>query len=434
MKHVRGTPSANASCLLLGQGFSLVCQAGYFVCLGHLLGATEYGVYVGAVALSALLAQYSALGSHSVFMRYVSSAPANFPRYWANVVVTTTVMGVLFTVLLTWAGPLVSHSATHRMMACVAAGECVFGQITYSAGRVFQAFERMRVTALMSLLSNALKAALAGTLLSTVHRTTAPEWVLATLAISATGSTISLILVTKCFGKPQFSMHLLKARTREGLVFALSYSTGGVLNDVDKAMLGHYDMNLANGIYSMAYRVVDVGMMPISAVHTAAFPRFFQKGLEGVGATRVFAQRILKRTAPTGLTLAATMWVAAGLIPRVLGSSFAESTAALRWLSMLPLFRSFHLSAGDALTGAGKQKLRLMTQTVAAAFNFGANLWLIPHYGWRGAAWSSLMTDAALAGMNWTALICASPKILEDCRGRGPLRATLAISSSRSGH
>jgi O-antigen/teichoic acid export membrane protein len=323
---------------------------------------------------------------------------------------------------LGWAAPVALGYALYDRLR--SAGECVFGQITYSAGRVFQALERMKVTALLSLLTNALRATLAGTLLWTVHRTTAREWVWVTLEVSVISSVTAVALVTKHFGKPQFNASLLKARACEGVVFALSYSTGGVLNDVDKAMLGHYGMNLANGIYSMAYRVVDVGMMPISAVHTAAFPRFFQKGVEGAGATRVFAQRILKRTAPTGLALAAAMWVAAGLIPRVLGSSFAKSTAALRWLSMLPVFRSFHLSAGDALTGAGKQKLRLMTQTVAAAFNFGANLWLIPRFGWLGAAWSSLMTDAALAAMNWTALICATSKSPEDRLEREPIGAT----------
>ena len=70
--------------MFIGQGASLVCQAGYFVWLGRLLGATEYGIYVGAVSLVALLAQYSALGSHSVFLRYVSADPTKFRRYWGE--------------------------------------------------------------------------------------------------------------------------------------------------------------------------------------------------------------------------------------------------------------------------------------------------------------------------------------------------------------
>jgi len=29
------------------------------------------------------------------------------------------------------------------------------------------------------------------------------------------------------------------------------------------------------------------------------------------------------------------------------------------------------------------------------------NLYLIPHYGWLGAAWASVLTDGLLALLNW---------------------------------
>jgi O-antigen/teichoic acid export membrane protein len=35
-----------------------------------------------------------------------------------------------------------------------------------------------------------------------------------------------------------------------------------------------------------------------------------------------------------------------------------------------------------------------------AALNFVLNLWLIPAYGWIGAAWSSLASDGLLAVLN----------------------------------
>jgi O-antigen/teichoic acid export membrane protein len=413
----------------LGQGLSLICQAFYFICLGRLLGATEYGIYVGAVALSSLLAQYSALGSHSVFLRYVSPAPENFRRYWANVVVTTTIMGSAFAVALTWAGPHLAPSCTHGMLACVAVSDCLCAQLTVAAGRVFQAFEQMRVTALLNLLTNLLRALLAGILLWAAHHASATQWVWATLAVSVVSAATAVALVTKCFGKPQFSAALLKDRAGEGLVFALSYSTTGICNDLDKAMLSHYGMSLANGVYTMAYRVVDAAMVPISAVHAAAFPRFFKRGLDGAQSTCAFARRILKRTAPTGLLLALLMFILAPLIPRFVGGSFAQSTAALRWLCLLPIFRSFHMSAGDALTGAGHQKLRLSTQTFAALLNFGINLYLIPHLGWLGAAWSSTATDGALAVLNWTILMRTASRTTRVPRVQVIQKATLPAKS-----
>ena len=56
---------------------------------------------------------------------------------------------------------------------------------------------------------------------------------------------------------------------------------------------------------------------------------------------------------------------------------------------------------GAALTGAGLQRYRTTTQCIAAGANFALNLWLIPLYGWLGAAWASLLTDGGLGIMNW---------------------------------
>jgi len=36
-----------------------------------------------------------------------------------------------------------------------------------------------------------------------------------------------------------------------------------------------------------------------------------------------------------------------------------------------------------------------------AVFNVFLNLWIIPAYGWRGAAWSSLASDGLLAAILW---------------------------------
>jgi O-antigen/teichoic acid export membrane protein len=95
------------------------------------------------------------------------------------------------------------------------------------------------------------------------------------------------------------------------------------------------------------------------------------------------------------------MFVMAPIIPYIVGHDFNESVTALRWLCLIPFFRSIHQMTGSALTGAGLQRYRTSSQCIAAAFNFGLNLWLIPHYGWRGAAWASLLTDGGLGVMNW---------------------------------
>jgi O-antigen/teichoic acid export membrane protein len=150
--------------------------------------------------------------------------------------------------------------------------------------------------------------------------------------------------------------------------------------------------------------------MPIMSIVGAAFPRFFREGVKGIAATVPMARSLLRRTVVLGIAVSAAMFVCAPLIPHLVGKSYAESVSALRWLCLIPLFRCFHLSAGDAIAGAGHQKFRLVSQSIAAFGNLLLNLYLIPRYSWHGAAWASLATDGALGVMNWLALILLSKR------------------------
>lgn len=403
----RTTLARNTGWLLIGQVISVICQSAYFVLIARLLGSAEYGVFVGAVALVSILSQFSALGSHSVLLRYVSTEPELFSEYWGNVLVVTVCLGLGFAAGFGAAAPLASRSYSGALLICLACSDCLFAQITVASGRVFQAFERMRVTATFSLLSNFLRLIAAGVLTLLLHRTTARNWGVTILAVSAGTAIVAVTMVSTQFGKPRFSSKLLSQRIGEGFIFALSYSTGSIYNDIDKVLLGHFGMNAANGIYTMAYRVVDVCTMPLYAVQAAAFPRFFRKGAgAGLIDTKDLALKIVARTSVLSLVMAGGMFFLAPVIPRIVGSEFSASVEALRWLCLLPVFRSLHISAGDALTGSGHQKVRLVTQASAAIVNVMVNLYLIPQFGWLGAAWSSLATDGALSVMNWVALVC----------------------------
>ncbi len=394
----------NAGWLFFGRGLSLVCQGVYLVLVGRLLGSTEYGVYVGALAMVTILSQYSSLGTPELFFRYVGVDPKKFSVYWGSVLLTTFVLGALFVVILAVFGPHFAPSISRTMLICVAVGECLGTQLTAATARIFLAFEKVRYTVITSVLVNVLRTILAGFMLWRWHHGSAQQWAVAALIVSSIASFYSVNLVTRLYGKPVISVPLMRQRVGEGFVFALSGSTANAYNDIDKAMLGHYGMNAANGIYTMAYRVIDVCTAPISSIHAAAFPRFFRKGLDGVRSTAEYGVQLVKRTAPLALLFTAAMLLGGPILPHLVGKDFAESVIALRWLCLLPLFRSLQLAAGDGITGAGYQKLRLGGMAGAAAFNFGINLYLIPHYSWRGAAWSSIATDGALAVFNWVLL------------------------------
>ncbi len=394
----------NAGWMFAGQGLGIVMQAGYFVVLARLLSSREYGIYVGATALVTIVSQYSSLGFGIIFLRYVSPEPKRFAEFWGHILLATSAASILLVVGLAFSAPHLISPESARLVILVGISECVCNNIAVCSGQVFQAFERLRYTAILNLITSFLRMVIAIVLLQTVHHTSARVWTVAALCVSIFAAIAAVSTVSLRFGRPLFRPAAFLKLLPEGLQFSISGSTTSLYNDLDKTMLSHYGMNSQNGIYTVAYRVVDIATMPIRSVMSAASPRFFREGAKGVTRTLTLSLSILKRTAGLGLFAAVVLFITAPILPHLAGKSFAEAAPALQLLCLIPFFRSFHLAAGDALTGAGFQRYRLTSQIAATAINFGLNIYLIPRYGWRGAAWASLATDASLGCFNWLVL------------------------------
>ncbi len=361
----------------------------------------EYGIYAAAVALTSILSEYSSLGSGLVFMQHVSHDHGRFSVYWGNILVSTLGLGALLSGLISFLGPHLVNSASPTLLLTVAIGDCVCQQLTVASSQVFQAFEKMRISAVLNTSINLLRLLVACFLLATRHHAVATQWAGAVLIVSALGALAAVVTVTLNFGKPAFSAALLAARAHDGFIYSVSGSTTTVYNDIDKVLLGHYGMNAANGIYSVAYKVINMSNLPMTSVYSAAFPKFFRLGVGGMRRTVPFAQKLVKKTSILGIASAALIFICSPLIPHILGANYVQSASALRWLCLIPVFRSFSLSAGDAIAGAGNQRFRLYSQIVAASLNLALNIYLIPRYSWLGAAWASLLTDGSLGTMNW---------------------------------
>jgi O-antigen/teichoic acid export membrane protein len=422
MRDLKGPMGSNSAWVLVGQGSSVIAQALYFTLIGRLLGSAGYGLIVGASAVVSLLSQYSSLGSGLVLVQQVSRKRSEFASYWGSALLTLASLSSVILLALLGAGPWIVGRANVTTLGILAFGDVVFGQLCTLSSQAFQAHERMRNAAFIGTSTSTLRLAAAAALYWKCGQITPEGWALAILCVSACTAIAAVSAVTIAFGRPIFNFRDAVDRTREGVVYAFSNSTASAYNDLDKTMLVHYQMNAAAGIYSLAYRVVDIGTIPIRAIHAAAFPRFFQKGAQGVSCVRHFAARVLSRTLPIGCLVCGVMFISAPLLPRIAGPNFSPSIAALRWLCLIPVLRACHLSAGDGLVGAGHKTIRLWCQIGAAVINFGLNLVLIPRFIWHGAAWSSLATDGGLAIVTWVFLAIVRGK---DPEAAAPLRKPL---------
>jgi O-antigen/teichoic acid export membrane protein len=195
---------------------------------------------------------------------------------------------------------------------------------------------------------------------------------------------------------PKLSWPNALGEIREGFYFAASQTAQTVYNDIDKTMLARLSALEATGIYGAAYRIIDVSFVPVSALLWSSYPSFFRAGARGISSSLAYARPLLFRALAYAGLVCAGLLLGAGIVPHILGEQYRQTVEALRWLSVLPLLKAVHYFLSDTLTGAGYQAVRTSLQASVAVFNVLLNLWIIPAYSWRGAAWSSIASDAAL--------------------------------------
>jgi O-antigen/teichoic acid export membrane protein len=396
----------NSIWMFLGQGLQIVIQAVYFVLIARSLGSQGYGAFVAVGALVGILAPFASFGSGNLLIKNVARNADSFGRYWGNALLLTLISGtVLLFAVLGISQFVFPAEIPFSLVLVVAVADLLFARVIDISGQAFLAFQRLDRTALVQVMPNIFRLSAIAGLSTCVQSPTPLQWGYLYLITTVISMLIGMWLVHKELGLPILTLTAIKAEMTEGFYFSVSLSAQGVYNDIDKTMLTRYSSLDAVGIYSAAYRIIDVSFVPIRSLLYAAYARFFQHGASGVRGSLGFAKRIFPFAAGYGLIGGILIIIAAPLLPFILGAEYSNAADALRWLASLPFLKAVHYFASDTLTGAGFQGLRSSIQVAVAIFNIAINLWLIPIYSWLGAAWASVASDGLLAILVCLALI-----------------------------
>lgn len=397
MKFLDTKMARNSLWMILGSGLRLVIQALYFVEIARSLGVRNYGAFVGVVALVGIVYPFGSLGSGNLLVKDVARDPSLFGVCWGRALAITLTFGffLIFLVLI------LSHLALPpeipwMLVAMVAISDIIGLNLITQAGQAFQAFERLKWTAIINVLMSSGRLIGAMALIALQPHPLALQWGYVYLGCTAAVTAIALILVRVFLGSPKFVWKYIRSDVREGFYFSTSQTSQTIYNDIDKTMLSRLDTLTSAGIYAAAYRLIDVSFVPISAALSSAYPNFFRAGAGGISTSFAYAKPLMRRATAYSVSIFVLLLASSSLVPLILGTEYAETAVALRWLAVLPLLKSLHYFFSDTLTSSGHQLVRTAIQAGVAILNVAINLWIIPAYSWRGAAWSSILCDSML--------------------------------------
>ena len=387
--------------MMTGQSARLVIQAIYFVLMARNLGVQQYGAFVAVTAAAAIVSPLVGNGTGILMIKNVARDRSLFGEYWGNALLMTLVSGAALTVGVTAAClALLPKSIPSVVVLLVVIADVLVSRFVDVTGWAFQAVEMLGWTSYLNVFASFTR--LGGiVVIIAMHRPTLVAWSVTYLVTWSICAVVGTGCVLWRLGRPRLALHRIRGELREGFYYSSGLGAMTIYNDIDKTMLARLGSLSATGIYAAAYRLIDVAFIPVRSLLAAAYPGFFRNGHHGITSSLAYAKRLLPRALAYSAAVAVGLLVAAPLVPKVLGPEYARTTEALRWLALLPLLKSMHYFVADALTGAGYQGLRTLVQVLVALFNVLVNLWIIPAYSWRGAAWSSLASDGLLAASLW---------------------------------
>ena len=386
-------------------------QAATFVLIARFLGASQFGVFVSVVAGVSILAPFANWGTGNLIVKNVARDGGTFGSSWGNALLVSLAFGFIIAAgLVLAAGSVFSAEASILLVVLVCISNLFFAKVTETSIYAFQAFGWFGSVTLIYVLSELFRLFAAVVFLTSSGSHTATRWAFFYLLGSVASGVLAFLLVCRVLGRPRPALGLFRADFRQGFYFSSSLSAQTVYNDIDKTMLARLSSSESAGIYAAAYRIIDAAFLPVAALMYAAYPRFFQQGARGIRGSAKFAARLLPRALIYGAAVSGGLFIAAPALPLILGNGYHHAVQALRWLAPLPLLRTLHYFAGDTLTGSGHQGWRTLSQGLVVACNVAGNLWLIPRYSWKGAAWMSLASDFLLAVLLWVAVLVISAR------------------------
>ncbi|NTV52855.1 MAG: flippase [Candidatus Firestonebacteria bacterium] len=151
------------------------------------------------------------------------------------------------------------------------------------------------------------------------------------------------------------------------------------------------------GWYGAAHKCIEVLMVVPAVLVAATFPTFSKMFAEDLGRLQRAAERVLHLL----FMLAVPLVVGAVLLARplmalVFGPAFAPAGIALAWLSVALGFIFINYLLSYLLISAEHQRLNALVSGLAVLVSVGANLLLIPRWGFAGAGAAAAVTELIL--------------------------------------
>lgn len=363
------------------------------VLLVRYLGVERLGQYQYVSTFASLVGFVASIGLPVVLTREAARDRASAGRLLGNVLVLQYGLSFLAFVVVALSGALLNPADVALPIAIIGIGIGLSAVgAPYTA--MLSAFEKMHVSSAIDIVAAVLRFAL---ILAAIQLRLDVAGLVAILLVS----TLVVLVLTKT-GSDRYCVRadrsydpaVLKRLMAATVPFGLMILFAGVYYRIDILMLAKMQGDAAVGLYSVAYKLIDVLMITGASITGVLYPRMAAHAAGSPGALQRLVERSHRYMTALGIPAALVVTTAAPWIVELLfGREFAAAGPVLRILVWATALTFMYMPLVHALNATGREWHWIGVLVVNSIVNVTLNLVLIPAYGIQGAAVSTVVCE-----------------------------------------
>lgn len=368
------------------------------------LGPVGYGRYVAVAALAAILVTLSSTWVVMVLLQQClqqrrplrqAHGEALSLAFWTGVVAFAVGLAL---------GRLLLPELPMTVVAAFIGGELLAGVLIQVSAAAVQVSDGLPAATRLRLVQTLCRFAVV-LVLSLLDAFNLPALGLALLVTYSAVGVVVYLRTVRHLGLQSLPGRLTRSGIRDGLPYAGVLVSFAVQEDSDKILLVRFADDVDAGLYAAAYRLVQLGFVPIRALIGSSHPRFLVNTPGERGEHLGRAVRYTRPAALYSVVAVIGIIVTAPVVPAFFGSEYDGTLPLLMALAPLVLLRSVSLFPLNALMGLGRYGTRFTIIAAAAVLNVALNLVLIPPLSVWGAVIATLVTEVFLIVLVWSATL-----------------------------
>ena len=393
MNRVR-TIFANMSWLLVSQIITSVCAFIWTIITARYLGVSDYGLFGTAVSFSSLFGVCADLGVTTYITRAISTDFNREKKYLSNAIGVKLFLSIFYLIVVSLALFILGWDNYAPSICFLFALESVFMSFQNVMYSSFQAHEMMKYEAITNTLINVLTFICIMAITFTNYGLWGVTFVY--ILVNVIGLVYVVLALSKkiIVPKPSFDFKFYKKLILGGLPFALTGLFYTIYYSIDMVMLTQFVGTYATGLYNSSYKLISVLTLFYGIYTAVVFPVMSKLFKQDGNLLHFSFVKSIKYLSMVTIPIAvATCFYGGDIISLCYGNQYDGAGDVLKILIWTVCFLFINGTCSMILNASHKEFAVTKIYLIAAIFNAGLNLVLIPHFSVHGASLATVISE-----------------------------------------